>query len=34
VEILRRQGFKLFCGDVARPEMLEAAGEKDQWKKR
>lgn len=29
VEILRRHGFKLFYGDVTRPEMLEAAGVKD-----
>jgi monovalent cation:proton antiporter-2 (CPA2) family protein len=29
VEILRKYGFKLFYGDVTRPEMLEAAGVKD-----
>ncbi len=29
VEILRRYGFKLFYGDVTRPEMLEAAGVRD-----
>jgi monovalent cation:proton antiporter-2 (CPA2) family protein len=29
VEILRKYGFKLYYGDVTRPEMLEAAGVKD-----
>ncbi len=29
VEILRKYGFKLFYGDVTRPEILEAAGVKD-----
>lgn len=29
VEILRKYGFKLYYGDVTRPEMLEAAGIKD-----
>jgi monovalent cation:proton antiporter-2 (CPA2) family protein len=29
VEILRKYGFKLFYGDVTRPEMLEAAGVKE-----
>jgi monovalent cation:proton antiporter-2 (CPA2) family protein len=29
VEILRKYGFKLFYGDVTRPEMLESAGVKD-----
>jgi monovalent cation:proton antiporter-2 (CPA2) family protein len=29
VEILRKYGFKLFYGDITRPEMLEAAGVKD-----
>lgn len=29
VEILRKYGFKLFYGDVTRPEMLEAAGVRD-----
>jgi monovalent cation:proton antiporter-2 (CPA2) family protein len=29
VEILRKHGFKLFYGDITRPEMLEAAGVKD-----
>jgi monovalent cation:proton antiporter-2 (CPA2) family protein len=29
VEILRKYGFKLFYGDVTRPDMLESAGVKD-----
>jgi voltage-gated potassium channel Kch len=29
VEILRKYGFKLFYGDVTRPELLESAGIKD-----
>ncbi len=29
VEILRKYGFKLYYGDVTRPEMLEAAGVRD-----
>ncbi|MFZ5430418.1 MAG: cation:proton antiporter [Bacteroidota bacterium] len=29
VEILRKHGFKLFYGDITRPEMLEAAGVKE-----
>ena len=29
VEVLRKYGFKLYYGDITRPEMLEAAGIKD-----